>query len=406
MKPMTVTELVQGIRRVVEGVVEWQRLWVVGELSAVKHHSSGHWYFLIKDATAQIRAVMFRRDAAALKGPLKDGMAVLAFGRVGVFERDGQTQFYVSVVAEQGQGQAERELEALKRRLYDEGLFSRAKRSIPLLPRGVGVVTSGSGAARYDIETVIGRRYPGMPIILYPVQVQGSGAAEAICRAVAAMQTEPVDVLIVGRGGGSREDLMVFNQEAVVRALYESRLPVISAVGHEIDTTLVDLVADLRAPTPSAAAELAVPLRESLAAWHQTLWARARNAVERRLRWERDRLGGWTGHGILAHPEGMVRDHRHQLDRLEERSDRALERVMTQTRHRLERVVTQLAALNPEAPLVRGYAYVTSAEGRLVSAADIIGGERYRVHWYNGAKWMTPVADERGENADGRDQGA
>lgn len=401
MKVLTVSELVQGIRRLVEGVPEWQKVWVLGELSGVKHHTSGHWYFLIKDTDAQIRAVMFRRDAASLKMPLKDGMAVRAYGRVGVFERDGQTQFYVALIQDQGQGQAERDLEALKRRLFEEGIFSRPKRRLPSLPRGIGIITSGSGAARFDIETVVNRRYPGMPVVLYPVLVQGERAGQAICQALMAVQKEPVDVLIVGRGGGSREDLMVFNQEAVVRAVYNSRIPVVSAIGHEIDTTLVDLVADLRAPTPSAAAELVVPEKQQMQIFHQTLWSRAHQAMAQRLTWERQRLLGWTSHGILSHPIGLISDRRHLLDRWEERIDRAVERTVVEIRHRLDTIQTKITALDPHAPLNRGYAYVTDRKGELVSYDDIQWGDVYRVHWYNGVHWMMPTRNTDEEDVDG-----
>ena len=389
--PVTVSELVSGIRRVVEGVAEWQSIWVVGELGSVRHHSSGHWYFTLKDETAQIRAVMFRRDALMLREPLKDGMAVMAFGRVGVFERDGQTQLYVSMVRDMGRGSQDLELQLLKERLAAEGLFSRPKRRLPFIPRAVAVITSPTGAARHDIETVVARRYPGMPIVLYPVLVQGKEAARSIVEALARVPRGPADVVILGRGGGAKEDLAVFNDEAVVRAVAACPLPVVSAVGHEIDTTLTDLAADGRAATPSAAAEIAVPEALQLRLWRETLAQRLDAAWHRRLVWERDRLSGWTAHGLLAHPEMLYREQRHQLDRVAERQDRAFERLTARARGQLDTVLGRIPLLDPDLPLVRGYAYVTDVDRRLVGYDAVQWGEAYEVHWHGGSRWMTPA---------------
>ncbi len=395
---LSVHELVQGIRQLVEGVPNWQRVWVKGELSGVKHHSSGHWYFVLKDEQAQMRTVMFRRDAATLSAPLRDGMSVLVFGRVGVFERDGQTQLYASMVQDVGAGEQFQKLEALKKKLYAEGLFSAPKRPVPRLPRAVGVITSGTGAARFDIETVIRRRFPGMPVTLFPVLVQGAEAPRAIVLALKEAYGRPLDVLIVGRGGGSKEDLMAFNDEAVVRMVKASPVPVISAVGHEIDTTLVDLVADLRAATPSAAAELAVPERASLVEWLGQVNQRLRGALRHRIEWERTRLSGWTGHGVLTDGARIVSSRRQQVDRLEERRDRAMERLLHGARLRLDRLQTGLDALNPSAVLSRGYTYITGQDGQTRDLEDIRAGEQYEVHWYNGSYWM--ISDRPGKEED------
>jgi exodeoxyribonuclease VII large subunit len=398
MKPITVSELVANIRRVIEGVAEWQRLTVVGELSGVKHHTSGHWYFTLKDEGAQIRAVMFRRDAETLTAPLTDGQQVLVYGRLGVFERDGQTQLYVTRVTELGAGWQYRQLEMLKQRLYEEGLFSRPKRPLPRVPRRVAVITSANGAARHDIETVIRRRYPTMPVRLFPVTVQGREAPQSLVAALAAIDPEVADVVIIGRGGGAKEDLAAFNDEFVVRAVFQCPVPVISAVGHEIDTTLVDLVADVRAPTPSAAAELAVPELRELLRWHRSLRDRLDQALAHRLQWERDRLAGWVDHGLLAHPGSLFREYRHQLDRLEERRDRAFERRWAEWRHQLTQVSERLTLLDPTLPLVRGYAYVTRADGQLVTRRMLAPDQRYRVHWNDGSATMQLVGSEGDEH--------
>ncbi|MCL4351786.1 MAG: exodeoxyribonuclease VII large subunit [Firmicutes bacterium] len=386
--PLSVHELVQGIRKLVESVEPWQRLWVQGELSGVKHHSSGHWYFTLKDELAQIRGVMFRRDAQSLTKPLTDGMSVLVFGRIGVFERDGQTQVYATIIQDIGAGVQFQKLEALKKKLYEEGLFSRPKRAIPGLPKAIGVITSGQGAARYDIETVAHRRFPGMPLKLFPVLVQGSEAPRAIVSALEQAYREDISVLIIGRGGGSKEDLMAFNDEEVVRTVARSVVPVISAVGHEIDTTLVDLVADFRAPTPSAAAEVAVPEKARLIAWLDQLDQRLLQAMKRRVQWERTRVEGWTTHGILSDGTRLVDVRREILDRLDERRDRAWERMIQAWHLRLERLYASLKAMNPAAVLIRGYTYVSDERGHLVAKDDVRQGGRYEVHWYNGTCWM------------------
>lgn len=389
----TVGSLVQAIRRMIEGVPEWKSLWVEGELSGVKAHSSGHWYFTLKDREAQIRCVLFRRDAAQLTFAPQDGMAVRVLGRLGVFERDGQTQLYATRLQQIGAGEAFQALEELKRKLYAEGLFSRPKRKLPLLPRALGVVTSASGAARYDIETVVARRFPTMPIRFIPVQVQGKTAPEAIVAALAQITRDMVDVVILGRGGGSREDLAVFNDERVVRAAFACPVPLISAVGHEIDTTLTDLVADMRAPTPSAAAEMAVPEWERLVQWVADLDARAERALAHRLNHQRERWRRYVDHGVLAHPDALVREVKVRLDRIDERAERALERLVGDRRRVYERVAGLIGGLDPERILHRGYTYVTDRKGRPVNWSDVRAHERYAVHWYNGNRWMQALED-------------
>ncbi len=389
----TVYALVQALKQAIEGVSDWQHLLVVGELSGLKRHSSGHWYFTLKDSKAQLRAVMFRRDAERSSFIPEDGTAVLATGRLGVFDRDGQTQMYVAQLHALGTGEAHRNLERLKQKLHAEGIFSRPKRPLPLLPRRIGLVTSATGAARHDVETVVQRRFPGLPVILYPVLVQGVNAASSIVAALESLSAAKVDVAILGRGGGSKEDLMVFNDEAVVRALVRVPVPVISAVGHEIDVTLCDLAADLRAPTPSAAAELAVPERTHLWEEQRALAERAQGALFRKIQGERERINGWVGHGILMQASSLVDRRRSDLDRLDERVERFLDRLVREERYRLDRVSALLASLNPSAVLERGYSYVSDAKGVPVGYGEIRRDHSYLVHWYNGSRWMTEVGD-------------
>ncbi|HOP36102.1 MAG TPA: exodeoxyribonuclease VII large subunit, partial [Syntrophales bacterium] len=261
---LTVTELTEEIRSLLEDTFGF--LWVAGEVSNLRRPSSGHVYFTLKDEKAQVRAVLFRQSSARLGFDLEDGMEVLCRGRVSVYSPRGEYQIIVDAAEPRGLGALQRAFEALKKRLEAEGLFDAAlKKAIPFLPRRIGVVTSPSGAAVRDILNITGRRFPSVDILIAPVRVQGDEAPPEICDAIALLNEHRlVDVIILARGGGSLEDLFPFNDERVARAVRASRVPVISAVGHEIDFTIADFAADLRAPTPSAAAELVVPMREDL----------------------------------------------------------------------------------------------------------------------------------------------
>ena len=260
---LTVTELTRLIKAALESEVG--TVWVEGEVSNLRQPSSGHLYFTVKDANAQITAVLFRGDQQRLKFKPRDGLQVRVYGEISVYERSGNYQIIVRVLEEAGKGALQAKFEELKEKLQKEGLFDPArKKAIPLLPRHVGVVTSPTGAAIHDILNVISRRFPNLHLVLAPVKVQGEGAAREIAAAIEFLNRRGgFDVLIVGRGGGSLEDLWCFNEEIVARAIAASRIPVISAVGHEIDFTISDFVADLRAATPSAAAELVVGRKDA-----------------------------------------------------------------------------------------------------------------------------------------------
>ncbi|MBQ8002954.1 MAG: exodeoxyribonuclease VII large subunit [Clostridia bacterium] len=257
----TVTQINNYIKAILERTEVLQNVWIKGEISNLKYHSSGHVYLTLKDETSALRAVMFKGAVMRLPFKMENGMKVSANGRIGVFERDGAYQLYIENMEQEGQGDLFKKLEELKKKLGEEGLFDeRYKKPIPRYPQRVGVVTSPTGAAVRDILNVLGRRYPLAEVYLYPALVQGTGAAPSIVKGIEFFNNNAsVDVIIAGRGGGSIEDLWAFNEEITVRAIFNSRIPVISAVGHETDFTLADAVADLRAPTPSAAAEIAVP---------------------------------------------------------------------------------------------------------------------------------------------------
>lgn len=378
--PMTVGGLVQQVKALVEPT--FRQVWVQGELSGVKHHPSGHWYFTLKDDTAQMRGVLFKSAASRLAFPLRDGLTVALRGRLGVYDRDGQTQIYAETVEPLGAGAAHLALEALKARLKAEGLFDRPKRTWPRIPWGVAVITAESGAARRDIEAVAARRCPGIPLQLIPATVQGAQAAATLVQALAQVDPARHAVVILGRGGGATEDLQAFNDEAVVRAVAACPVPVISAVGHEVDTTLADWAADRRAPTPSAAAELAIP---DLAALQQeqrqaaARWAAVWQAYRTR-RWE-----AWqrfAQHPLVRQPALLVTGYRRAWERAAERWDRAWSTWVARQQQTVALMATRVQALDPTAILARGYAYVTDAAGQVVTAAS--APVAVVVHWHDG----------------------
>ena len=378
--PLSVSALIAQLKATVEPA--FPTVWVQGELTGVKHHPSGHWYFAVKDPQAQLRGVMFRREAEHLTFPLKDGLTVAIRGRLGVYERDGQTQLYAQSVEPLGEGAAKLALEALYRQLKAEGLFDRPKRMWPRIPHRVVMITAASGAARRDIEAVGTRRCPGIPLELIPATVQGAQAADELVRALA--QVDPIrhDVVILGRGGGATEDLQAFNAEAVVRAVAACPVPVISAVGHEIDTTLTDLAADKRAPTPSAAAELAIPDLQVLHREFQQATERYRTVWTTYLGAKRDLWLRAAQHPLIVHPYLLVEGYQRQWERALERWDRAWSTWVEQRQHQLAMARTRLAALNPSAILDRGYAYVTDDTGHIVTAQN--AADPVRIHWADG----------------------
>ncbi len=388
-EPVTVSALVARVKSTLEPA--FRSVWVHGELSGVKHHPSGHWYFTLKDESAQIRGVLFRRNAEQLAFPLKDGLTVAIRGRLGVYERDGQTQLYAESVEALGAGAQRLALEALHRQLKAEGLFDRPKRNWPLIPLAVAVITSASGAARRDIEAVGGRRCPGVRLDLIPATVQGPQAADELIRALAQIDPARHDVVIIGRGGGATEDLQAFNAEVVVRAVAACPVPVISAVGHEIDTTLTDLAADRRAPTPSAAAELAIP---DLATLHQehaqaharfsSAWMAYRTRVQEA--WQR-----FAQHPLLANPALLADGYRTLWERAAERWDRSWTAWVERHQHHLQMLTARVNALDPTAILGRGYAYVTDNDGQVVTAAT--APQDVAIHWSDGTGYYQKKGD-------------
>ncbi|MBI2981009.1 MAG: exodeoxyribonuclease VII large subunit [Deltaproteobacteria bacterium] len=361
MKIFTVSELTSAIKERLES--GWPEVWIEGEVSNFKQSQAGHSYFTLKDAGAQIRAVLFRGSRQSIRFSPQDGLSVLACGRLSVYEIRGEYQLIIQHLEPKGWGALQLAFEQLKKKLEAEGLFDPArKRPLPYLPGKIGIVTSRKGAAIQDMIQILTRRYPGVEILVAPVAVQGGEAAGEIAAGIEALGREELDLIIVGRGGGSLEDLWAFNEEIVARAIFHSRLPVISAVGHETDFTVADFVADLRAPTPSAAAELAVPVREELRRSVVRTETRLRNAVQGALEERRLQLRRWSA---------LLRDPRRRLEELLLRVDSYRERVrhlllgrMEVYRERIERLQAHLKSLGPRAVLERGYAIALGPKGR------------------------------------------
>ncbi len=381
---ITVSELNGIVKDALESQID--PVWVVGEISNLRIPPSGHYYFTLKDEKSQIAAVMFRRQGGSLRFVPENGMSVLCFGRVGLYPVRGDLQLYVESMEPRGQGALYLAFEQLKTRLAAEGLFAeQRKRSLPYLPAAIGIVTSDKGAALYDMLRVIGDRFSDRRIVICPVKVQGEGAAEEIAAGIESLNRwGNVDVMIVGRGGGSLEDLWAFNEETVARAIFSSTAPVISAVGHEIDFTIADFVADRRAPTPTAAAEMVVPKRsdltEQIAISQDALW---RN-VERKIETAREEWRALVKR--LSDPGRRLREHQQRLDEMSVNLIRRFQERVRQSRDELTGVAGRLEALSPLAVLDRGYSITHRLpEERIVKdAASLNLGERLRITFASG----------------------
>ncbi len=407
----SVTRLNNEIKDLLDAVPGYRNLLVQGEISNYKAHSSGHHYMTLKDEGAAINAVMFRSDAMRLKFRLENGMKVIVRARVSSFPRTGQVQLYISEVIPDGAGALNLAFEQLKRKLQAEGLFDPAhKKPIPACPQRIALVTSPTGAAVRDMIRILGRRWPLAKVTLYPAQVQGQGAAESIAQAVMlANAIGEADVILCGRGGGSMEDLWAFNEEVVARAIYDSDIPVISAVGHEPDVTIADFVADLRAPTPSGAAELAVPDRAEYALSVRTLDTRLRTAAHKQLQIRRQRLTTLQERLELRTPANYIAEKRLLLDQMADRLCAALPARLTREeqklavlrqrllsagqgglhkrRLRFAQTVATLDAISPLRVLARGYAVATKGKrGAVVTdAAALQAGDTLHIRFAKGA---------------------
>jgi len=382
----TVSDLTSEIKAVLED--GFSAIWLEGELSNFKHHTSGHMYFTLKDAQAQIRGVMFRGNNRLLRFQPTDGLAVLVCGTITVYERRGEYQINVEFMEPKGVGALQLAFEQLKARLEAEGLFDASrKRPLPLLPRKVGIITSPSGAVIRDMLTIIGRRFPGLEILIHPVAVQGAGAAGEIAAALAHLGSRTdVDVLILARGGGSLEDLWAFNEEAVARAIAASTIPVISAVGHETDVTIADFVADLRAPTPSAAAELVVARRDELSQRVDELSARGLGALQNLLTVRLSQVEMLARHLHLLSPAAQLARQAERLQALRQRLTAWWALFRTVRGERLARAVAKLDSLSPLGILGRGYSICFALPGRRIvkAAGEVAVGSGVAVRLHSG----------------------
>lgn len=391
--PITVTDLNKYIKNKIDGDEMLNNVLVKGEISNFKNHYTGHMYFTLKDENSLIKCVMFKSYTTHLSFMPKDGMKVMVLGSVAVFERDGVYQIYAKAMKEDGLGSLYTAYEELKKKLEQEGLFAEShKKKIPFMPKTIGVLTSNTGAVIRDIINVSTRRNPGVHIRLYPVPVQGPGAAEKIAEGIKFMnENKLADVLIIGRGGGSLEDLWPFNEEIVARAIYDSELPIISAVGHETDFTIADFVADLRAPTPSAAAELAVAniedVRETLKLYNNRYKVALKKKIElMRLSYEK-----CIARPAYKNPTQKINEQYMVIDMKVKALQNSMMLKLKEAKTSFVKETAKLDSLSPLKTLTRGYSIVTKQEsGKVIkSVDDLNSGEKVNLRLSDGQKTAT-----------------
>lgn len=378
-------------------------IYVKGEVSNCKYHTSGHIYFSLKDESGTIACVMFASARSGLSFRMQEGQNVIVLGSVSVYERDGKYQLYAKEIILDGAGALYERFEALKKELEEMGMFAdEYKQPIPRYVKSVGIVTAPTGAAVRDIINISKRRNPYVQLILYPALVQGEGAAASIVRGIRMMEQQNVDVIIVGRGGGSMEDLWAFNEEAVARAIFECTIPIISAVGHETDTLISDYVADLRAPTPSAAAELAVYELSSVQIMCEEYKRRMYQQIRQRIDFSRRQTEQMAFRLKVAHPRQKLNEQRQYLADLDSRMRIRMNSALEESRHKLAIYIEKMKGLSPLQKLNQGYAYVTDKSGRTVrSIKDTKQGEVLDVYVTDG-RVRTQVVDIYKEEYDVR----
>lgn len=375
-----------------------RKVYVKGEVSNCKYHTSGHIYFSLKDETGVLSCVMFAGQRRGLAFRMKDGDRVVVGGAVDVYERDGRYQMYAKEITLEGAGALYERFLALKAELEEMGMFApEYKQPIPRFIRRLGVVTAPTGAAVQDIRNISLRRNPYLQIILYPALVQGDGAADSIVKGIRMLDETGVDTIIVGRGGGSIEDLWAFNEEKVARAIFECRTPIISAVGHEVDFTIADFVADLRAPTPSAAAELAVDDMAQVMYTLSSYQERFQRDMREKIEFQRVRLGQYQMRLKYLSPESRLRDRRQALVDFEDTLRRAMDNKLQQYRHRLGIYLERYQGLSPLAKLNQGYSFVADSDGRgITSVSQVKPGDRVEISVTDGVI-QAEVSDSRRE---------
>ena len=385
---VTVTQLNKYIKDRFDEDENLNAILVKGEISNFKNHYTGHLYFTLKDENSLIKCIMFKSYAERVAFNPKDGMQVIVFGSVSVFERDGAYQIYVKSMLEDGMGDLHEKYEKLKKQLEAEGLFDEShKKPIPLYPKEVGVITSQTGAVIRDIINVSTRRNPNVHIRLLPVPVQGTGAGEKIAEKIRVMNEKKLaDVIIVGRGGGSLEDLWPFNEEIVARAIYESEIPIISAVGHETDFTIADFVADLRAPTPSAGAELAVPDVYELKQKINSYQNRSRNALKKKIELMRLRYEKCIKSRVFTDSTRKIKEQYMIIDTYIKRLESKIKIIQKDKKTQFIKLISKLDTLSPLKTLQRGYS-LTEKEGKIIkSVKDLKKDEEVKLRFFDGEK--------------------
>ena len=387
-KVYTVSQLTREMKEVLEG--EFTSVWVEGEISNYLHHTSGHRYFTLKDADSQLKAVIWKFSAQGMTLALKDGMKVRAFGDITLYEKGGNYQLRVIKIVAKGIGSLEEQFQKLKAKLAAEGLFEpEHKQAIVQYPRAIGIVTSSTGAAIRDIINICRRRAPMVRLVLRPTKVQGDGSAADIAAAIAEFNNwGEVDTLIVGRGGGSLEDLWAFNEEIVARSIYESKIPVISAVGHEIDFSIADFVADLRAATPSAAAELATYDGAALMQFVSESNERLRRSLRRNVDLRLERLRRLAQSRVFLRPAVMIEPYSQRLDEANTRMRNAVEKSIMRSSARLDTLQHKLEALSPDRVLKRGYAVIRRKANQAIvkQAAELVTGDKVDIRFADGSR--------------------
>ncbi len=402
--PYSVSQLTARIRTLLEQDALLQNVWVEGEVSNFTRAGSGHLYFTLKDAGAQLACVMWRSQALRLRYLPRDGDRLLVHGAIGIYEAGGKYQLYADFLQPAGRGALSLEFERLKARLEAEGLFAAArKRPLPSFPRRIGLVTSRDAAALRDVLQTLRRRYPLVEVVFAPSAVQGEEAPSQLVAALRLLYTQPVDVILLVRGGGSLEDLGAFNDERVVRAVAASPVPLVSGVGHETDFTLCDFAADQRAPTPTAAAELVTPDRGELAVWLRDRGARLEQAWQQMMRQKWLALERAERHLRLLSPQKQQERARQRLDELSARQERAIAQQLARRREQVMALAQRLEALNPQAVLRRGYALVRDAQTHrlITSITQTTTGQQVHLVWHDGEATAAIVYSDSSESSGG-----
>lgn len=396
---LTVTELNTYIKNILDGNKVLSAVSVTGEISNLKDHGSGHLYFSLKDAEAQIKAVMFRFQRGKLKFIPEDGMRVTVFGSVSVYSQTGTVQIYANSMEPDGIGALYLAYEQLKERLFKEGLFDDVhKKLLPLYPRRIGVITSPSGAAVRDIINVTKRRYPIADIYIYPALVQGDGAVSSLLSALDYFQSAKlVDLVIIGRGGGSIEDLWAFNNEQLARKIYDFKIPIISAVGHETDFTICDFVSDMRAPTPSAAAEIAVPDSRELLVRLGDMESRLASLLVKLVESKRERFEYLKNNGIFVNPQSIFENKRESISDLYDDAKEKISGVLSTLRSKLALLAGKGEAMSPLSVLKRGYSVCEDSDGKIANAEDLNAGDSVKIIFSDGEVFasVTSVNDKQ-----------